>query len=174
MTIKIYIDFDGVIQDTWSIIYQNYKAQFHTNEIIESDLKKSMVDLGWNYILKNSEVINDSFKKIRQLMINYNVYVLTKVNSVEEEEIKKIFLKKQNIVNVICVPYNSSKTDYVNPNSNILIDDDIYNLEEWEQNGGISILFNKYMENIDSYGNKSDKFIIIDDLLKICDIIKNR
>ena len=41
MTIKIYIDFDGVIQDTWSIIYQNYKAQFHTNEIIESDLKKA-------------------------------------------------------------------------------------------------------------------------------------
>lgn len=67
-----------------------------------------------------------------------------------------------------------SKTDFVNPNSNILIDDDICNLEEWEQNGGISILFNKYMKNIDCYGNKSDKFIIIDDLLKICDIIENR
>lgn len=83
-------------------------------------------------------------------------------------------MKKHNIVNVICVPYNSSKTDFVNPNGNILIDDDIYNLEEWKQNGGIPILFNKHMKNIDSYGNKSDKFIIIDDLFKICDIIKNR
>lgn len=174
MKIKIYIDFDGVIQDTWSIIYKNYKIKYHTNEIIEEDIKKCMLNLGWNFILKNSKEINNSFKKINQLMINYNVYVLTKVNSVEEEEAKKSFLKEHNIVNVICVPYNSSKTDFVNPNSNILIDDDIYNLEEWKQNGGISILFNKHMKNIDSYGNKSDKFIIIDDLFKICDIIKNK
>ena len=27
------------------------------------------------------------------------------------------------------------------------------------------------MKNEDSYGNKSNKFIIIDDLLKICDIM---
>lgn len=73
-------------------------------------------------------------------------------------------------------PFNFDllEDDDGNPNSNILIDDDIYNLEEWKQNGGISILFNKHMKNIDSYGNKSDKFIIIDDLFKICDIIKNR
>jgi len=133
-----------------------------------------MLDLGWDVILENSEEINNSFKKIHQLMINYNVYVLTKVNSIEEEETKKSFLKQQNIVNVICVPYNSSKTDFVKPFGSILIDDVIHNLEEWEQNGGISILFNEYMKNEDSYGNKSNKFIIIDDLLKICDIIKNR
>ena len=174
MKIKIYIDFDGVIQDTWSIIYKNYKTKYHTNEIVEEDIKKSMLDLGWDFILKNSKEINNSFEKINQLMINYNVYVLTKINSVEEEETKKSFLKRHNIVNVICVPYNSSKTDFVNPNGNILIDDDIYNLEEWKQNGGIPILFNKHMKNIDIYGNKSDKFIIIDDLFKICDIIKNR
>lgn len=38
-------------------------------------------------------------------------------------------------------------------------------------------IVNGYIEKIgndDSYGNKSNKFIIIDDLLKICDIIKNR
>ena len=133
-----------------------------------------MLDLGWDVILENSEEINNSYKKIHQLMINYNVYVLTKVNSIEEEETKKSFLKQQNIVNVICVPYNSSKTDFVKPFGSILIDDVIHNLEEWEQNGGISILFNEYMKNEDSYGNKSNKFIIIDDLLKICDIIKNR
>ena len=133
-----------------------------------------MLDLGWDVILENSEEINNSYKKIHQLMINYNVYVLTKVNSIEEEETKKSFLKQQNIVNVICVPYNSSKTDFVKPFGSILIDDVIHNLEEWEQNGGISILFNEHMKNEDSYGNKSNKFIIIDDLLKICDIIKNR
>lgn len=82
MKIKIYIDFDGVIQDTWSIIYKNYKTKYHTNEIVEEDIKKSMLDLGWDFILKNSKEINNSFEKINQLMINYNVYVLTKINSV--------------------------------------------------------------------------------------------
>ena len=41
MKIKIYIDFDGVIQDTWSIIYKNYKTKYHTNEIVEEDIKKA-------------------------------------------------------------------------------------------------------------------------------------
>lgn len=133
-----------------------------------------MLELGWDVILKNSEEINNSFEKIHYLMKKYQIFILTKVNSIEEQKAKALFLKKRKIFNVIFVPYNSSKSDFVKPFGSILIDDVIYNLEEWEQNGGISILFNKYMKNKDSYGNKSNKFIIIDDLLKICDIIKNR
>ena len=133
-----------------------------------------MFDLGWDVILENSEEINNSFKKIHCLMKDYQIFILTKVNSDEEQKAKALFLKKKKIFNVIFVPYNSLKSDVVKPFGSILIDDVIYNLEEWEQNGGISILFNEYMKNEDSYGNKSSKFIIIDDLLKICDIIKNR
>ncbi len=47
----------------------------------------------------------------------------------------------------------------------------IKNLEEWEQYGGIAIFFNKDLNNYDSYGNNNDRFIIINDLLKIYDII---
>ena len=174
MKIKIYIDFDGVIQDTWNNIFQNYKTQYHTSVIDESNLRKSMLDLGWDFILENSKEINDSYEKIHYLMKKYQIFILTKVNSIEEQKAKALFLKKKKIFNVIFVPYNSSKSDFVKPFGSILIDDVIYNLEEWERNGGISILFNQYMKNEDSYGNKSNKFIIIDDLLKICDIIKNR
>lgn len=133
-----------------------------------------MLNLGWDVILENSEEINHSFKKIYYLMKKYQVFILTKVNSVEEKNAKEIFLKNKNIFDVIFVPYSSSKNDFVDPYNCILIDDDIHNLEEWEYKGGISILFNKHMENIDSYGNKSNNYIIIDDLLKICDIIKCR
>ena len=133
-----------------------------------------MFDLGWDVILENSKEINNSFKKIQCLMKNYQIFILTKVNSDEEQKTKELFLKKKNIFNVIFVPYNSPKSDFVNPSGSILIDDVIHNLEEWEQNGGISILFNEHMKNEDSYGNKSNKFIIIDDLLKIRNIIKNR
>ena len=172
MKIKIYIDFDGVVQDTWSIIYQNYQAQYCRDEIIEKDLKKSMINIGWDFILKNSKEINNSYEKIQQLMKNFNVYILTKVNLIQEKNKKISFLKKHNILNVVCVPYNKSKTDYVEPYNNILIDDDIKNLEEWKKKGGISVLFNENMLNEDCYGNKDNTFTIIDDLLKICDIIK--
>ena len=101
------LTFSGCRQKTHENGMKNYKIKEHTNEIIEEDIKKCMLNLGWDFILKNSKEINNSFEKINQLMINYNVYVLTKVNSVEEEEAKKSFLKEHNIVNVICVPYNS-------------------------------------------------------------------
>ena len=68
--IKIYIDFDGVIQDTWDIIYQNYITQYCTEKIDDENLKKSMLELGWDVILKNSEEINNSFEKIHYLMKN--------------------------------------------------------------------------------------------------------
>lgn len=133
-----------------------------------------MLDLGWNFILENSRIINNSYQKIHYLMTKYEVFILTKVNSIEEQKAKTLFLKKQNILNIICVPYSFSKCDLVNPSGSILIDDVIYNLEEWKRGGGIPILFNENMKNVDCYENKSDEFIIIDDLLKICDIINNR
>ena len=168
---KIYVDFDGVILDTWEVIFSKYKEQFKTTEIDENKIKKLMLDIGWNFILDNSEEINNSLKNIKEINKNYQVCILTKVNSVEEQNSKKKFLQTKGITKMCFVPYNSSKTQYANPHENILIDDDLKNLEEWEQKGGISIFFNKNLDNCDSYGNKNNNFIIINDLLKIYDII---
>ena len=168
---KIYVDFDGVILDTWEVIFEKYKEQFKTIEIDENKIKKVMLDIGWDFILDNSEEINNSLKNIKEISKNYQVCILTKVNSVEEQNSKKKFLQKNGIKKMCFVPYNSSKTQYANPYENILIDDDLKNLEEWEQKGGISIFFNKNLDNYDSYGNKNNNFIIINDLLKIYGII---
>lgn len=168
---KIYVDFDGVILDTWEVIIEKYKEQFKTMEIDENKIKKLMLDIGWNFILDNSEEINNSLKKIKEISKKYEVCILTKVNSIEEKKSKMNFLQKEGINKMCFVPYDSSKTQYANPHKNILIDDDLKNLEEWEQKGGISIFFNKNLDNYDSYGNKNNNFIIIDDLLKIYGII---
>lgn len=168
---KIYIDFDGVILDTWDIIFKKYKEQFKTMEIDENNIKEVMLTIGWDFILNNSEEINYSLKKIKEISKNYEVCILTKVNSIEEQKSKMIFLQKKGINKMCFVPYNSLKTQYASPYKNILIDDDLKNLEEWEQKGGISIFFNKNLDNYDSYGNKNNNFIIINDLLKIYDII---
>ena len=34
---EIYIDFDGVIVDTWNLIYNEYKKKYKTTEINEKD-----------------------------------------------------------------------------------------------------------------------------------------
>lgn len=168
---KIYIDFDGVILDTWEVILKKYNEQFKSTEIEENKIKKVMLDIGWNYILDSSKEINNALKKIKEISKKYEVCILSKVNSIEEQNSKKKFLQNNGINNISFVPYNSSKTQYVNVYKNILIDDDLKNLEEWEQKGGISIFFNKNLDNYDSYGNKNNNFILINDLSKIYDII---
>lgn len=168
---KIYIDFDGVVLDTWEVICENYYKKFKTLEISEKKLRKIMLDLGWDFILSNSKEINHSLRKIKKLSKKYEIYILTKINSMEEQNKKRDFLYKNGINRIIFVPYNFSKTKYANPFNNVLIDDDLKNLKEWEQKDGISIFFNKDLNNYDSYGNINDNFIIINDLLKIYDIM---
>lgn len=90
----------------------------------------------------------------------------------EEKRQKRESLLNSGIDTMCFVPYNTSKTQFVNARDNILIDDDLENLNDWQGQCGISIYFNEQLNNHDSYGNKNDKFIIINDLSKIYDIIK--
>lgn len=168
---KIYIDFDGVILDTWEVIFKKYYEEFNTTDIKEDNIKKIMLTIGWNYILENSKEINYSLEKIKRISKTHDICILTKINSKQEQDAKTNFLLENKIKKMCFVPYTSSKTQYVDPHNNILIDDDIKNLEEWEQHGGIAIFFNKDLNNCDSYGNKNNKFVIINDLLKIYGII---
>ena len=130
-----------------------------------------MLTIGWNYILENSKEINYSLEKIKRISKTHDICILTKINSKQEQDAKTNFLLENKIKKMCVVPYTSSKTQYVDPHNNILIDDDIKNLEEWEQHGGIAIFFNKDLNNYDSYGNKNNKFVIINDLLKIYGIM---
>lgn len=168
---EIYIDFDGVIVDTWNLIYNEYKKKYKTTEINELKIKKTMLDLGWNFILNNSRIIQGSIQNIHLLSKKYKVYILSKVNSIEEKNEKIKFLQNKGINEAYFVPYDHSKTEYVTAKDNILIDDDLKNLEEWFEAGGKGIFFNEFLKDCDSYGQKNTKFLIIDNLLKICDII---
>lgn len=109
-----------------------------------------MLNIGWGNILLNSRQINDSIKKIKDISKVYEVYILTKINSQKEKNAKKEYLLKYNINNFYFVPYEHSKTQYVNAENNILIDDDINNLDDWNLHGGKSIFFNKDLSDYDS------------------------
>ena len=81
-----------------------------------------MLEIGWESNLKNSREINNSLDKIKQLNKKQNVCVLSKVNSKEEEKAKKKYLLLNGISTMCFVPYNASKTQFVDANGNILID----------------------------------------------------
>ena len=134
--VKIYVDFDGVILDTWNVIFKEYIKLYNTDILEEDKLKSLMLNIGWGNILLNSRQINDSIKKTKDISKVYEVYILTKIKSQKEKNAKKEYLLKYNINNFYFVPYEHSKTQYVNAENNILIDDDINNLDDWNLHGG--------------------------------------
>ena len=169
---KIYIDFDGVILDTWSFIYAQYLNKYKSKSLEEIKIKRLMEYLGWEKIINNSNIINNSIKKIKILQSKYYVCILTKVNS-EEEKLEKLkFLNQNGIFQIIFVPYEENKSRYVRTNGCYLIDDDLENLDDWHKNNGYSIYFNEYSNNEDSYGKINKNYKLIDNLDSIYDIIK--
>ena len=142
MNFKIYIDCDGVILDTWDLIYTKYQEVTGLVELDDPKLVKVMEDLGWYKIINDSEVINDSINKIKELSKKYDVTIVTKVVAEGEKKEKDIFFKKNGLDKVVYVSYEGRKIDKVPAKGNILIDDTVKNLDEWNEKGGIPIFFN--------------------------------
>ena len=132
----IYIDFDGVILDTWSVRIDEYYKKYGNIEITDKKVKEVMLDIGWDNIILRSNEINNGINNIIEISKRYDVCILTKINSLNEKEEKKKFLLKNNINNVEFVWYEDSKAKYVSSSDDILIDDTIKNLDEWESSGG--------------------------------------
>jgi len=169
--LKIYVDFDGVILDTWDIIYPEYCRVCQQTEI-DDRLIDVMLSIGWKKILEESKVIKNNIQKVKDLAKDYDVCVLSKINSSEEEQEKEKFLKKNGIQKMCFVPYAHSKANYVDPTHAILIDDTIENLDEWDGKGGISIYFQQKSKDSDNFDIKNSKYLTINDLLEIYDMIK--
>ena len=165
----IYIDFDGVILDTEGLLLSDWKKfpnYYKSNGI---DLVKYLENANWNYIINNSNVINDSIYYLKNIDPKTS-FILTKVRSTDNEGRAKVLWLRNNGVkqSVIMVPYSLNKCDIVDANNNILIDDSLRNLRSWQMNNGYPILFDKNNDNIDSWGeeNKEGYKKVLD--LSIC------
>ncbi len=130
-----------------------------------------MITSDWDEVLKKSSIINESIKNIFKLRKDYNIIILTKVNSISEKKSKKKYLENIGIKNIVFVEYEREKSSVVNPFGKVLIDDDIQNLDDWSNNGGICLFFNSKAKNIDSYGKINNKYTLIDNLIQLYDII---
>lgn len=164
----IYIDFDDTLMDTYEPLFGDYVRD---NENIKFISNKEIVKgKNWNKVLSSSEEINEGIKIIK-LLDPEKICILTKIHSLENEGVAKIkFLRKMGVCcNIILVPYEVDKVEMVQAKGNVLIDDNIYNLEKWEEDGGIGIFFSKDCSKIDGFGRVNKKFKQIDSLNYLLD-----
>lgn len=160
-TKRLYIDFDGVILDTITPLYEEARRQEY--EISDAEFYQNF---NYKCILKDKYIINDGINAIQKLIDSklFEVSILTHCHSIKEASNKVKYIRKyfKDITIVIC-PKDISKTKMVHTEGAILVDDYVNNLKEWEENGGIPIKFSTSLNGkgykvIDKLDNLIDMF----------------
>ena len=147
---NLYIDFDGVILDTITPVYNlakklNLDVKTQTKEV---GLLYSKID--WEELINESPALSDSIDNIKKLKESkkFNISILTHVNSLKEAAAKIRFINGLfNDLTIIPVPKSCSKTMMTQTKDAILVDDFSGNLKEWQESGGIAVKFVKDIEN---------------------------
>ena len=154
----LYIDFDGVILDTATLLFEEWRKNPERDKLPEREKIRYIQNSDWNYIIYHSKIINNSIECLKEMNPKQS-FILTKINSVENEGYAKIKWLRENGIKqgIILVPYHLKKTDLVDAKGNVLVDDCLKNLEEWEEEGGKPIFFDMDNDNIDSWERPNDK-----------------
>ena len=153
-----YIDFDGVILDTEPLLFEEWRKNPDRFTLPESVKIEYIQRANWKEIIENAEVINDSLYYLKQLDPN-KYAIATRIHSIENEGKAKIDWKLENNIElpIILVPYYYKKSEIINPKNNILCDDALFNLDEWQEAGGIPIFFDINNDNYDSWDKPNVK-----------------
>ena len=131
---RIYIDFDGVLVDTPKYIRQEVKEK--------GNIESTFINIKWDELLSKCSEICGNLYYLKKVFKNNDITILTHVYSQKEEREKIQFIKDYiGNIDVLFVPHNIKKSEYVNPKGNLLIDDYNVNIESWKNNGGIGYLF---------------------------------
>ena len=152
---KVYVDFDGVILDTDSVIDMVFDGN--------GDRREFVSNYDWFKLMKDDIIINDALFFINKS--SYDISLLSKISSMCEGQAKVKFLRENGVcIDINFVPTLINKCDVVNANGNVLIDDKIVNLDSWHKSGGISIFFNKDGIDTDIHGDRNILYPMITNL----------
>ena len=131
---RIYIDFDGVLVDTPKYIKQEIKRN--------GNLESTFANIKWDELLSKCSEICENLSYLKGIFKNNDIKILTHVYSQNEKMEKAKFINDYiGNIDILFVPHNIKKSEYVNPKGNLLIDDYSVNIESWKNNGGIGYLF---------------------------------
>lgn len=161
---ELYIDFDGVILDTITKLYDDFK-KLYKNDLTEQKMREFCIDYSWEEIINDKNIINDSINSIKRIITSnkFNVSVLTHINSLKEGVLKINYLRNYfDDITIILCPKEISKTKMVHTKNAILIDDYSGNLREWKNEGGIPIKF--------SLNDEPEEFLVINNLCSVIDM----
>lgn len=141
---KIYIDFDGVLVDTPKYIKEEI-SKYGNN-------KNTFTNIKWDELLSKCNEICGNIKWIRKEYNsidnrNYSISIITHYYSECELNNKKRFIR-DNIgdIDIIFVPFYINKSDFVNAQKNLIVDDYKKTINLWRKKGGIGILYKNYMK----------------------------
>ena len=165
----VYIDFDGVILDTEGLLFEEWRKNPNRHNLTEDDKIKYIQRVDWNYIINNSEIINDSIYYLQHMDYNKSA-ILTKIHSSCNEGVSKVkWLRNQGVKqSIILVRYMVKKTDMVEACGNILVDDCLKNLDDWVCDNGIPLFFDINNDGYDSWNQPNvKKYKRVLDLSKI-------
>lgn len=152
---KVYIDFDGVLLDTDSVIDSEYDGVGSRHDFIKN--------YDWFMLLKDDLIINNSLDYIKRS--KYDINLLSKISSMCEAQAKIKYLRGKDInIDINLVPTLIDKCDVVSACGNVLIDDKVSNLDAWSKDGGISIYFNKDGNSTDIRGSINTLYPMVTDL----------
>lgn len=166
---KVYIDFDGVLLDTDSVIDKEFDGNGDRREFVKN--------YDWFKLMRDDLIISNAFEYINRS--KFDVNLLSKISSMCEGQAKIKYLRNKKInMDINLVPTLINKCDVVNAFGNVLVDDKLVNLDSWSSAGGISIFFNKEGSSIDIHGDINTKYPMVSDLSFLVngfeDIIKER
>ena len=121
---NLYIDFDGVILDTITPVYNLAKK-------LNLDVKKQSKEIGllyskidWETLIEESEELSNSINSIKDLKESgkFNISILTHINSLREAKAKIEFINSLfNYLTIIPVPKSCSKTMMTQTKDAILV-----------------------------------------------------
>ena len=146
---NLYIDFDGVILDTITPVYNlakklNLDVKTQTKEV---GLLFSKID--WETLIEESEELSNSINSIKKLKDSgkFNISILTHINSLKEAKAKIEFINNLfDDLTIIPVPKSCPKTMMTQTKDAILVDDYAGNLRLWQEKGGIGVKYTKEKE----------------------------
>lgn len=150
MKIKLYIDFDGVILNTIETMEQMIEELGIRSNI--SLLRQFYLTVNWKDVIDKSIPLQHSIDNIKSIIASdlYEVAILTHVNSIDEGNYKKEYLK-QYFSNLVVIPvlYPKPKYQVVDCKGAILVDDKENNLRLWKKHGGLAIQFSLEKQVVD-------------------------
>ena len=161
---KIYVDFDGVIIDSETHLFDGLQ-RFYKNGLVDNE-RDYLKLMDWYSYLKKCDFIPGSLDILKEY--KETMTILGKVCSEQEEKAKrKILLENGYYKMPIFLDADDKKSRIVDPKGNILIDDTVHNLVDWEKEGGIPVYFNKDGIQTDPWKNTNPGYRSIKTLRNI-------